>query len=173
MAILSDGDLDPPDRGRHAGAEFEELQADGSAGGLRELGAGQSDAAQGRQQNIGERREPQTQSWLAAMVAVEVRSAKRSSWHSLIVGWTPPADGIDVPAWEGKQPRRGDAYTQVATIGFDIAKNSFQVHGADDRGKVVLRRKLSRGKELEFFANLPRCWSAWRLAAAHIIGRAS
>ena len=46
---------------------------------------------------------------------------------------------------------------QVATMGFDIAKNSFQVHGADDRGKVVLRRKLSRGKVLEFFANLPRC----------------
>ena len=44
---------------------------------------------------------------------------------------------------------------QVATMGFDIAKNSFQVHGADDRGKVVLRRKLSRGKVLEFFANLP------------------
>ena len=30
-------------------------------------------------------------SWLARMVAALVRSAKRSSWHSLIVTWTPPA----------------------------------------------------------------------------------
>ena len=87
----------------------------------------------------------------------EVRSAARWVFQALIVGWTPPADGIDVPAWVRKQPRRGDAHMQVATMGFDIAKNSFQVHGADDRGKVVLRRKLSRGKVLEFFANLPRC----------------
>jgi hypothetical protein len=37
-----DGDLDAPDRDRHTGAEFEELRADGSAGGLREFGARQS-----------------------------------------------------------------------------------------------------------------------------------
>jgi transposase len=46
---------------------------------------------------------------------------------------------------------------QVTTIGLDIAKNLFQVHGVDARGRVVLRRRLSRAKLLEFFANLPRC----------------
>jgi transposase len=46
---------------------------------------------------------------------------------------------------------------QIATIGLDIAKSSFQVHGADACGKVVLRKRLRRGKLLEFFANLPRC----------------
>ena len=46
---------------------------------------------------------------------------------------------------------------QVTTIGLDIAKSSFQVHGADACGKVVLRKRLRRGKLLEFFANLPRC----------------
>jgi transposase len=46
---------------------------------------------------------------------------------------------------------------QVTTIGLDIAKNSFQVHGADEHGKTVLRKKLTRGRVLEFFANLPRC----------------
>ena len=45
---------------------------------------------------------------------------------------------------------------QIATIGLDIAKSSFQVHGADACGKVVLRKRLRRGKLLEFFANLPR-----------------
>ena len=46
---------------------------------------------------------------------------------------------------------------QVTTIGLDIAKSSFQIHGADACGKVVLRKRLRRGKLLEFFANLPRC----------------
>jgi transposase len=46
---------------------------------------------------------------------------------------------------------------QVTTIGLDIAKNVFQVHGVDQHGKVVLRKRLSRGQVLAFFANLPRC----------------
>jgi transposase len=46
---------------------------------------------------------------------------------------------------------------QVTTIGLDIAKNVFQVHGMDARGRVVLRRRLLRAKVLEFFANLPPC----------------
>ena len=37
----------------------------------------------------------------------------------------------------------------VTTIGLDIAKNVFQVHGVDEHGKVVVRKKLSRGKVLE------------------------
>src|SRR5919206_2479563 len=46
---------------------------------------------------------------------------------------------------------------QVTTVGLDTAKNLFQVHGADARGRPVLRRKLARGKVLEFFATLPPC----------------
>jgi len=44
---------------------------------------------------------------------------------------------------------------QVTTIGLDIAKNVFQVHGVDARGRVVLRKRLSRAKVRTFFANLP------------------
>lgn len=46
---------------------------------------------------------------------------------------------------------------QPTTIGLDIAKNVFQVHGVDAHGKVVLRKRLSRAKVLEWFANLPPC----------------
>jgi transposase len=46
---------------------------------------------------------------------------------------------------------------QVTTIGLDIAKNVFQVHGVDQHGNVVLRKRLARGSVLMFFANLPRC----------------
>ena len=46
---------------------------------------------------------------------------------------------------------------QITTIGLDIAKNVFLVHGVDARGRVVLRKRLARAKVLVFFANLPRC----------------
>ena len=45
----------------------------------------------------------------------------------------------------------------VAVVGVDLAKSVFQVHGIDEQGEVVLRRKLSRSKLLSFFANLPGC----------------
>jgi transposase len=45
----------------------------------------------------------------------------------------------------------------IAIIGLDIAKNVFQVHGADADGVPVLRRQIRRGQVLTFFANLPPC----------------
>jgi transposase len=52
---------------------------------------------------------------------------------------------------------RGRRPMQITTVGLDIAKNVFQVHGIDERGRVVLRKRLARAKVLTFFANLPRC----------------
>ena len=46
---------------------------------------------------------------------------------------------------------------EVSTIGLDIAKSVFQVHGVDADGAVVIRKRLSRAKVLEFFATLPSC----------------
>ena len=43
----------------------------------------------------------------------------------------------------------------IATIGFDLAKTVFQIHGADSEGRPVLRRKLRRGNVLAFFAGMP------------------
>lgn len=45
----------------------------------------------------------------------------------------------------------------IATIGIDLAKNVFQIHGVDAAGSVVVRRKLRRGQVLAFFANLEPC----------------
>ncbi len=47
--------------------------------------------------------------------------------------------------------------TEVITIGLDLAKNVFQVHGVDASGKTVIRRQLRRGKVLQFFRKLPPC----------------
>jgi transposase len=53
--------------------------------------------------------------------------------------------------------KKGDKAMQVERIGLDIAKSSFQVHGVDAHGKVVVRKQLSRGKGLPYFAQLPLC----------------
>ena len=46
---------------------------------------------------------------------------------------------------------------QITTIGLDIAKNVFQVHGIDAAEKVVVRKQLRRGQMLAFFKALPPC----------------
>jgi transposase len=46
---------------------------------------------------------------------------------------------------------------QISTIGLDIAKNVFQVHGIDAAEKVVVRKRLRRRQVLEFFKALPPC----------------
>jgi len=46
---------------------------------------------------------------------------------------------------------------QVVTIGLDIAKSVFQVHGVDAEGAVVIRQKLTRARLLPFFAKLEPC----------------
>ena len=46
---------------------------------------------------------------------------------------------------------------EVSTIGLDIAKSVFQVHGVDVDGAVVLRKRVSRAKVLEFFGTLSPC----------------
>jgi transposase len=45
----------------------------------------------------------------------------------------------------------------ITTIGLDIAKSVFQVHGVDAQGNVVLRRQLKRRYVLAFFQKLPSC----------------
>ena len=46
---------------------------------------------------------------------------------------------------------------QVTTIGLDLAKSVFQVHGIDAAGRMVVAKALRRGQVLAFFAKLPRC----------------
>ena len=46
---------------------------------------------------------------------------------------------------------------QITTIGLDLAKSVFQVHGVDDAGQVTVRRKLRRAEVLKFFRTLPPC----------------
>jgi len=45
----------------------------------------------------------------------------------------------------------------ITTIGLDLAKNVFQVHGVDERSKAGLKKQLKRAQVLPFFANLQPC----------------
>jgi len=61
---------------------------------------------------------------------------------------------------------------QVTTLGIDLAKNVFCLHGCDANGKPVLRKQLSRGQLLSLVANLPRCLVAMEAcASAHYWAR--
>lgn len=46
---------------------------------------------------------------------------------------------------------------KITTVGIDLAKNVFQVHGVDDHGKAILKKQLKREQMAVFFINLPPC----------------
>src|ERR1700691_5514436 len=51
----------------------------------------------------------------------------------------------------------GASTMKITTVGIDLAKNLFQIHGVDERGKAVLRKQLRRAQVAVFFCNLPPC----------------
>jgi len=61
---------------------------------------------------------------------------------------------------------------KITTVGIDLAKNLFQIHGVDERGKAVLRKQLRRAQVAVFFGNLPPCVIGMEAcASAHYWGR--
>lgn len=76
------------------------------------------------------------------------------------MGWTPPPDhGIDVPEWACHRPLEpeGASTMKIKTVGIDLAKNVFQVHGVNEHGKAILRKQPRRDQVAVFFENLPPC----------------
>jgi len=54
---------------------------------------------------------------------------------------------------------------EVTTVGIDLAKNVFRLHGCDARGRAVVRKQLGRRGLLAFVARLPRCVVAMEACA--------
>lgn len=68
------------------------------------------------------------------------------------------AHGIKVPhAALGPRDRGKPSAMRISTIGLDLAKNVFQVHGVDAEGRVVVQRRVRRSQVVNFFAQLSRC----------------
>jgi transposase len=61
----------------------------------------------------------------------------------------------------------------ITTIGLDIAKSVFQVHGIDARGNVIVRRQLKRRTFWRSSRSCRHASLAWRPAHRRIIGRAN
>src|SRR3981189_890357 len=75
-----------------------------------------------------------------------------------MMGWMAPFCGIDVPKLGVRnQLEREPSMKEVSTVGLDLAKKVFQLHGVDARGTVVVRRAVRRSQLLAWFAKLPRC----------------
>jgi transposase len=76
-------------------------------------------------------------------------------------------------SWVAEDRLEGEpSMEKVSTIGLDIAKNVFQVHGVDSAGVVVIRRALRRSQVLAWFAKLPQCLVGIEACAtAHYWGR--
>src|SRR5215831_12130828 len=55
---------------------------------------------------------------------------------------------------------------EVSTLGIDLAKNVFRLHGCDARGRAVLRKQIGRRQLLTFVARLPRCVVAMEACAS-------
>ena len=73
-------------------------------------------------------------------------------------------DGVDAPPTASmcqsggvEHHLREASVSEVSIIGLDIAKHVFHAHGADERGRAIFRKRISRGKLLGFFASQPSC----------------
>src|SRR5438445_4654708 len=72
--------------------------------------------------------------------------------------WTAPVPGDESPKGDRcYESHQGAVHMQITTIGLDIAKNVFQVHGIDAAEKVVVRKQLRRGQVMQFFEALSPC----------------
>jgi transposase len=63
-----------------------------------------------------------------------------------------------MPKWRGRDfYGKGAFIMKIATVGLDLAKTLFQVHGVDLQGHIVVRKQLRRADVLRFFAKLEPC----------------
>ena len=75
------------------------------------------------------------------------------------MGWMAPLRhlGAKMPVGQKPPANREPSMNEITTIGLDLAKHVFQVHGVDAAGATVLRKQLRRAQVLAFFSRLPRC----------------
>ncbi|PLW79191.1 hypothetical protein C0081_02935 [Cohaesibacter celericrescens] len=73
--------------------------------------------------------------------------------------WTAPSGGITMCHIDAVREQRwkGAIHMHIETLGIDLAKSVFQLHGVDCVGKIVLQKKLRRGAVLNFLSKLEPC----------------
>ena len=84
----------------------------------------------------------------------------RNAVRLLLMPWTAPPPARECHGcgcWQGPHNSKVPNMQAITTLGLDIAKSVFQVHGVDTAGKVIIRRQLKRRYVLAFFQKLPPC----------------
>ena len=91
------------------------------------------------------------------------------------MGWMAPLRhlGAKLLVVRDHERNREPSMGEITTVGLDLAKNVFQVHGVDAEGMTVVRKQLRRAQVLVFFSRLRPVWSGWRRAQRRITGRGS
>src|SRR5262249_33741957 len=75
-----------------------------------------------------------------------------------MMGWMAPLRHLSAKLLSDRiSSEREPSMGEITTIGFDLAKHVFQVHGVDAEGATVLRKQLRRAQVLAFFGRLPPC----------------
>jgi len=75
-----------------------------------------------------------------------------------MMGWMAPVRHLGARMVVVETHHRGEpSMDEIKTIGLDLAKHVFQLHGVDASGATVLRKRLRRSQVVAFFAGLPRC----------------
>ena len=89
------------------------------------------------------------------------------------MGWTQPSvsnaasvgqGGLNDHHEEAEGPKM-----DIRTLGIDLAKNLFRVHGVDAHGRTVVERELRR-RQCRSWRSFDRAWWGWRRAVAHTTG---
>jgi transposase len=95
--------------------------------------------------------------WVARAAWAKRIPARREPSAAGLMGWMAPERDRMCQGWSKQLQQRGPSMTQVTTIGLDLGKRVFQVHGVDAGGAVVLRRQLKRRQMVPFFTKVPSC----------------
>src|SRR6516225_1508321 len=75
-----------------------------------------------------------------------------------MMGWMAPLRHLSAKLLSDRNSSEWEpSMGEVTTIGLDLAKHVFQVHGVDAEGATVLRKQLRRAQVLAFFGRLPPC----------------
>src|SRR5262245_59638000 len=74
-----------------------------------------------------------------------------------MMGWMAPLRHLSAKLLDRISSNGEPSMGEVTTIGLDLAKHVFQVHGVDAEGATVLRKRLRRAQVLAFFSRLSRC----------------
>jgi transposase len=116
--------------------------------------------------------------WLTTPISSYIFPAAKETVAESVV---PRSDGVDGPLTASDRARmvssrntKGEpSMGEITTVGIDLAKNVFQVHGVDANGDIVVRKAVRRAQVVRFFEALPRCLVGMEACAtAHYWARA-